>query len=168
MYGGGFRFSNMDESDSKVDELLKDPNSSIDDLLAEADIIQQFSYQTQKFSEYFTKDKIKQLVDFIIKEPIEDDQLKGHKCPYVAYQLLVDGETFLCNPFVFTEEELLTNEQYQKINKSTDIPNNENDKKNEKEDEASQGKCKLLMPLDEVAVSVNVRILGDALLPFHR
>ena len=75
----GLTFNNMKLTSIEVEKKLDDPNSTLEDLLVEEEIIQELKNQNPKLLKFFSKDKIKSLINYIIIEPKEDDQLKGHK-----------------------------------------------------------------------------------------
>ena len=54
---------------------------------------------------YLNSEKIKQLIKLITEEPKIDDQLHGHKFPYVAFQILKSDCPFIAKRFVLNEQE---------------------------------------------------------------
>lgn len=129
-----FKYSNMNRSNNKIDEKLAAPNTPLEDLLQEEEIIQEFTYQAHKFTKYFNKDKIKQLVDYIIKEPTEDDPVKAHKIPFVSSEILNSGERFICNYFCFNNEEIkdeIDEDEEDMKNNSVEIEDKKEEEKKE-------------------------------------
>ena len=95
---------------------------------------------SDKLKKYFKPEKIKQLIKFIIEEPKEDDQLRGHKYPYVASEILKSDIPFILQRFVLNEKEYY--KEYKEILDANDEDNDddssssssEEEKENENED----------------------------------
>ena len=60
----------------EVEKKLDDPNSTLEDLLVEEELIQELKNQNQKLLKFLSKDKIKSLINYIIIKLKEDEQLK--------------------------------------------------------------------------------------------
>ena len=125
---GNFGFFNYEEStqnaeiiNQKLEDISKPP--SLEDLLILEGITDEFQNKNKKLINFFTKEKIKQMLDYIIKEPKEDDYNKGHKFPFVCSKLFNIEEKKIMNYFHMTNKELLEEE-----NKNTNLSqkNNEN------------------------------------------
>ena len=82
----GLNFNKMNLSSEAIDKLLNDPNTNVEDLLKEEELLQELRSQNEKLIDYFDKDKIKRLLDYIIKEQ-EDEQNKGYKFPFLCSQI---------------------------------------------------------------------------------
>ena len=54
---------------------------------------------------YLNSEKIKKLIKLITEEPKEDDHLRGHKFPYVAYEILKLDCPFIAKRFVLNDQE---------------------------------------------------------------
>ena len=109
---GFYDFSNNEESlknseiiNQKLDDISNPP--SLDDLLQLEGIIDELQNKNKKLINFFTKEKIKQMLDYIIKEPKFDDQLKGHKFPFICSKLFNIEEKNMMNYFHLTNKELL-------------------------------------------------------------
>ena len=102
----------------EVEKKLDNPNSTLEDLLIEEEIIQELKNQNPKLLKFFSKDKIKSLINYIIIEPKEDDQLKGHKFPFIASELLNCDEPSISDLFLLTNSELKEKEDKEKINEN--------------------------------------------------
>ena len=108
---GIYDFSNNEESiknseiiNQKLDDITNPP--SLDDLLQLEGIIDELQNKNKKLINFFTKEKIKQMLDYIIKEPKSDDQLKGHKFPFICSKLFNIEEKNIMNYFHLTNKEL--------------------------------------------------------------
>ena len=102
----GLNINNMNLTSIQIEKKLNNPETKLEDLLIEEEIIQEFRNSNEKLMKFFNKEKIKELVNYIISEPIEDDQIKGHKFPFVASEILNCEEKNIYNYFLFTESEL--------------------------------------------------------------
>ena len=100
----------------EIEKKLDDPNSTLEDLLVEEELIQELKNQNQKLLKFLSKDKIKSLINYIIKEPKEDDQLKGHKFPFVASELLNCDIDNISDLFLMTNPELKQKKEKEKMN----------------------------------------------------
>lgn len=56
-------------------------------MLDDDDIIQEMRNGNEKLLNYFKRDKLKLLIDYITKYPEEDDQKKGHKFPFLVNEI---------------------------------------------------------------------------------
>ena len=101
----GLSFRNMKLTSIEIKKKLDDPNSTLEDLLVEEELIQELKNQNQKLLKFLSKDKIKSLINYIIIEPKEDDQLKGHKFPFVASELLNCDIDNISDLFLMTNPE---------------------------------------------------------------
>jgi len=71
-----------------IEELLNKENCTVEMLLEDDDILQEFKSQNQKLLTYFTHEKLKQLIDLITEMPAEDaDNNRGHKFPFLASEI---------------------------------------------------------------------------------
>ena len=112
----GLSFRNMKLTSVEIEKKLDDPNSTLEDLLVEEELIQELKNQNQKLLKFLSKDKIKSLINYIIKEPTEDDQLKGHKFPFVASELLNCDIDNISDLFLMTNPELKQKKEKEKMN----------------------------------------------------
>ena len=112
----GLSFRNMKLTSIEIEKKLDDPNSTLEDLLVEEELIQEIKNQNPKLLKFFTKDRVKSLVNYIIIEPTEDDQLKGHKFPFVASELLNYDIENISNLFLMTNPELKQKNEKEKMN----------------------------------------------------
>ena len=60
-FGMGINFGNMNLTSEAIDKKLNDPNTKIEDLLREEELLQEFRSQNQKLIEYFGN-KLKSLI----------------------------------------------------------------------------------------------------------
>ena len=82
----GINFNRMNLTSESIDKLLKDPKTTVEDLLKEEELLQEFRSQNENLINFFDKDKIKNLLTYIIKEQ-EDEQDKGYKFPFLCSQI---------------------------------------------------------------------------------
>ena len=147
MFGNfaGMNFDRMNLTSEAIDKLLEDPKTTVEDLLKEEELLQEFRSQNEKLIDYFDKDKIKHLLDYIIKEQ-EDEQNKGYKFPFLCSQIFgleidkIMKYFFITNKQMQEEQE---KEKKEKEEKKDDDNKNENknaeeDKKEEKSEEAKK------------------------------
>ena len=93
------------ESNNSIEEKLNNQNTTLEDLLQEDNIINELRNQNEKLINFFTKEKIKKLIDYIIKEPKENDILKGHKFPFIASEILNSDEDKILDYFIMNKSE---------------------------------------------------------------
>jgi len=130
-FGMGINFGNMNLTSEAIEKKLKDPNTKIEDLLREEELLQEFRSQNQNLIEYFDRDKIKSLIDYIIKMPEVDEHEKGYKFPFLCSQIFGLEIDKMLNLFFVTnkqlEEEKKKKEESQKNEKKNiESINNEN------------------------------------------
>ena len=80
-------------------------NFSLEDYLKDDDAILCAKKMGPQAQKYFNSEKIEQLIKYVIEEPIYNDQLKGHKYPYVASEILKSDIPFILKKFILSEEE---------------------------------------------------------------
>ena len=125
-----FDFHNHEESSKNseiINQKLEDTSHppSLEDLLTLEGITEELQNKNKKLINFLTKEKIKQMLDYIIKEPKEDDYNKGHKFPFVCSKLFNIEEKNIMNFFHMTDKELIE-EKNKKINSSQNKKNKDN------------------------------------------
>jgi hypothetical protein len=118
----------------KLEEKLEDINYPLEEYLKDDEALLCLKFMGKNTKKYFNSDKIKSLIKLITEEPEGEDQLKGHRFPYIASQILKSDCPFISKRFVLNEEEY--DEEY---------PENNSD--DDKETESDFGK-KLLDKMD--------------------
>ena len=108
---GNFGFSNYEEDLKNaeiINQKLNDNTNppSLEDLLVLDGIVEELQNKNKNLINFFTKEKIKQMLDYIIKEPKDDDYNKGHKFPFVCSKLFNIEEKKIMNYFHLTNSEL--------------------------------------------------------------
>ena len=118
------------ELDKKISE---NKNIPLEEILAEDSLIDEVQSQNKTLIKYFNKDKIKQMIDYIIKEPPNDDNHDiGHKFPWVCSQLFNIGDSNIMKYFLKTNQELEDEEKEEnKDNNNIEDNNSSNIKINE-------------------------------------
>ena len=146
----GFNFGNMNLTSEAIEKKLKDSNTTVDDLLKEEELLQEFRSQNEKLINFFDKDKVKQLLDYIIKEH-EDEKNKGYRFPFICSQIFgleiekIMKYFFMTNKEIEEEKEREKEKQKEKekdLDDSDDTDseklaelNNNNDEKPEQKEE---------------------------------
>ena len=102
---------------TKLEEKL-DENLSLEEYLKNDEAILCYKDMNKNAKKYFDKNKIKQLIKYIIEEPENDDYLRGHKFPFVASEMLKTVNDRIQDMFVLTDEEF--NEKYKEEEKKDD------------------------------------------------
>ena len=122
-----FSFGEFDRHPEIINQKLSDTDNPppLEELLIEDGIIEELQNKNEKLIKYLTKEKVKQMIDYIIKEPKEEDHNKGHKFPFVCSKLFNVEETKIMKYFFKTNKELLNekddNDNFIKKNINKDI-----------------------------------------------
>ena len=144
-FGMGINFGNMNLTSEAIDKKLNDPNTKIEDLLREDELLQEFRSQNQKLIEYFDREKIKRLIDYIIKMPEVDEHEKGYKFPFLCSQIFGLEIDKMLNLF------FVTNKQLDEENKKKE----ENQKMEEKKIESTNNESQQVAPEQKEKESEN-------------
>lgn len=91
LFGSNFWSSFKSQPSESIEKLIKNPHTSIEDLLDDSDLIQECKNGNKNLMSYLTRDKIKELINFITVMPEEDEHNRGHKYPFLA------SEVFSCD-----------------------------------------------------------------------
>ena len=137
-----------------IEKLLSNKDTTIEDLLREEELIQQLKNKNEKLIEYFDKEKIKKLLDYIIKEPeikeenldIQENKDKGLKFPFICSQIFDLRIDELFQYFFMTNEE---------------IEKKENEKNNKKKEQNIEPKDKEKGPEDNIKKEKEIKIPED-------
>ena len=105
----------------------------LEEYLKNDDAILCSKYMSDKLKKYFKSEKIKQLIKFIIEEPEEDDQLRGHKYPYVASEILKSDIPYILKRFVLNEKEYY--KEYKEILDANDEDDDDDSSSSSSEEE---------------------------------
>ena len=82
-------------------------NIPLEDILSDDTLIDEIQVKNKTLIKYLNKDKIKQMIDYIIKEPPSDsDHDKGYKFPWVCSQIFNIGDMNIMKYFLKTNKEL--------------------------------------------------------------
>ena len=100
----------------EIDKKLKEnKNLPLEDILSEDTIIDEIENKNKLLYEYFNKEKIKQMIDYIIKQPpLNSSHDKGYKFPWVCSQIFSIEDREFMKYFLKTNSEL-------KITKNNEI-----------------------------------------------
>ena len=83
------------EINKKINE---NPNLSLEDILSEETLLDEIESKNELLYNYLNKERIKQMINYIIKEPPSDSSYdKGHKFPWICSQIfnIEDRNIFL-------------------------------------------------------------------------
>ena len=100
----GYDFIFMDKK-SGLEDKLSNQNYPWEDFLKDDDAVKTTLYMGANTQKYLNSEKIKKLIKLITEEPKEDDQLHGHKFPFVASEILKLQCPFIAKRFVLNEKE---------------------------------------------------------------
>ena len=148
-----FQMMNNQPSEA-IEKLLSNKDTTIEDLLREEELIQQLKNKNEKLIEYFDKEKIKKLLDYIIKEPeikeenldIQENKDKGLKFPFICSQIFDLRIDELFQYFFMTNEE---------------IEKKENEKNNKEKEQNIEPKDKEKGPEDNIKKEKEIKIPED-------
>ena len=127
------------ELDRKISE---NNNIPLEDILSDDTIIDEIQNQNKILLKYLNKDKIKQMIDYIIKEPPSDSTHdKGYKFPWVCSQIFSIGDSNIMKYFLKTNKELEEEEVEKKSENEEE--NKSNKDKSGKEDEIRKSKINI-------------------------
>ena len=95
----------MNNQQPSLEEKLSNKNIPLEDFLKDDEAISTIKFMGKNTQKYLNPEKIKKLIKLITEEPEKDDQLTGHKFPYVAYEILRSDSPFISKRFVLNEQE---------------------------------------------------------------
>ena len=75
------------EPSMPISNLLSNKNTTIEDLLNYENLFDELESKNPELLKYFTKDKIKILIDYMIKEPEKDDYEKINKYAFTCCEI---------------------------------------------------------------------------------
>ena len=113
-----------------ISQILSNENITIENILNYPTILDEFNSKNEELLKYFQKDKIKILIDFIIKEPEEDNFEKGHKFPFLCCEIFKSGNVEILNQF-FVDENNKENENFELLDYLLSFLPNKNEHKKE-------------------------------------
>ena len=111
-----------------ISQILSDSNTTIENILNYPTILDEINSKNEELLKYFQKDKIKILIDFIIKEQEEDNFEKGHKFPFLCCEIFKSGKDELLNKF-FVNENNKENENFELLDYLLSFLQNKNESK---------------------------------------
>ena len=135
MYGF-FSESKIHQKSETIKKLLSDKNTKIEDLLREEDLLQDLEDKNEDLIKYFDKTKVKQLIDYIIKEPQIDsnnpndasNKDKGYKFPFKCSQIFDLENKQIFKYFFMTNKEIEEESKNELENKGNDKDKNPENK----------------------------------------
>ena len=120
---GVYNYLNFNKN-LNIDKLLSDNDTPpiLEDLLIEEGIIDELQNKNEKLIKYLNKEKIKQMLDYIIKEPKdEEDHNKGYKFPFICSKLFNVEDTKIMKYFFKTNKELNDEKEETKKQDKSDL-----------------------------------------------
>ena len=111
-----------------ISQILSDSNTTIENILNYPTILDEINSKNEELLKYFQKDKIKILIDFIIKEQEEDNFEKGHKFPFLCCEIFKSGKDELLNKF-FVNDNNKENENFELLDYLFSFLQNKNESK---------------------------------------
>ena len=93
----------------------KENPPSLEDILDMDGIINEYNRKNEKLIDFFTKEKIKKMLEYIITEPKMDDFSKEHKYPFVCSKLLNINVHDVHKYFFLTNNEIIQEKKNKKI-----------------------------------------------------
>ena len=135
-----FSFDELNKNTENINKKLSENNNSpkLEDLLIEDGLIDELKNKNEKLINYFNQNRIKQMLDYIIKEPKEDDYNEGHKFPFICSKLFNVEEIKIMNYFFKTNKELINEKNENKNYELNNSLNIDIDKNEEKEEEINE------------------------------
>ena len=109
----GGTFSNFSQI-SLLEKKISDTDYPLEEFLKDDSAILCVESMGKKVEKYLNSERIKKLIKLVTKEPEEEDQLRGHKFPYVACEILKSNCPFISKRFVLNEQEY--DEEFPNIN----------------------------------------------------
>ena len=76
-----------EEPKESISEILSNENTTIENILNYSSLLEELNSKNEELLNYFNKEKIKILIDYIIKEPNDDNFDKGHKFPFICAEI---------------------------------------------------------------------------------
>ena len=120
-------------------KISQNPNIPLEEILTEDVLLQEIKNKNPNLIKYLNKDRIKQMLDYIICEPVNDDPIKGHKLPYVCSQIFSTEADNITKYFFKTNKQLEEEEKnvINETNKNDEVKENKSvdNKKVEKKEE---------------------------------
>ena len=115
---------------NEVAKKISENNSiSLEEILSEESLIDELQSNSQILLDYFTKEKIKKIIDYIIIEPpLDAPHDRGHKFPWVCTQLFTIENSPILKYLYKTNKEL--NEENKENNDKIDLEKNNNTNNN--------------------------------------
>mgnify|MGYP006873019746 CR=1 FL=1 len=90
---------------SKLEKKIADTDYPLEEFLKEEYAITCVESMGKNLKKYLNSERVKELIKLITEEPEEEDQLRGHKFPYIACEILKSNCPFILKRFVLNEQE---------------------------------------------------------------
>ena len=162
-------FQKTNQPSEAIEKLLSDKNTKIEDLLREEELLQELRNRNKKLIEYFDKEKIKRLLDYIIKEPeIKEENLdtkenkeKGLKFPFICSQIFDLRIDELFQYFFMTNEEIENKEKNKDKEPKDKIKEKEPKDKEKRPEDNIKKEIKEKVPEDKIKIKDQEKIPED-------
>ncbi len=112
-----------------IDRMIKQNNDiPLDDILSEDAVVDELQNQNETLIKYLNKERVKQMIDYIIIEPPADStQKRGYKFPWICSQLFNIGDYNIMKYFLRTNTELEEEEKLEQLQENNDEENKPKD-----------------------------------------
>ena len=96
------------QSQGIIEKKIKENNSlPLEEILSEESVVDELQIGNKSLIKYLTKERVKQMIDYIIKEPNDDSNYnRGHKFPWICSQLFNIENSEILKYFYKTNKEL--------------------------------------------------------------
>ena len=140
-----FGFQDKKELSESIAKKLNDPKTTLEDLLIEGDLLEDLENKYDNLINFFNKEKVIQMLNYIIKEQEGDDILKGHKFPFICSQIFKLKIENIMKYFFMTKNEMrkLENKDNIKIKKDEAISELDTTEDNQSENNEPKPENKL-------------------------
>ena len=150
-------------------KISQNPDIPLEEILTEDVFLQELKNKNPNLIKYLNKDRVKQMLDYIICEPVNDDPIKGHKLPYVCSQIFSTEADSITKYFFKTNKQLEEEEKnvINETNKNDEVKENKSvdNKKVEKKEENNNEEVRENSNKKKIKKDVDVKKKIDTL--FH-
>ena len=88
-----------------IEKISNNKNLSLEEFLNDDDAISAIKSNDIIIERYFDSEKTKKLIEYITKEPKENNHLVGYKYPYISCEILKIKYSFISKRFILNEDE---------------------------------------------------------------
>ena len=88
-----------------IEMISNNKNLPLEDFLNDPDVISAIKTEDKIIIRYLDSEKIKKLIEYITKEPKENNYLIGYKYPYISCEILKMDYDYISERFILSEEQ---------------------------------------------------------------